>query len=167
MEGDKYNLKLLWVSNLKPKEATNADGIKEAYAAEAPGDRLPMLYVSRSSILNPTQYCVVLAHGNYCDIGEVSELAFLLSHRLQANVIVPEYPGYGEAPGIPSEDSVDAALRSASVLATHVMQVPADRIVVLGQSVGTGPAAALAAWMSGMDEQTGASTTRTGASFAL
>lgn len=56
------------------------------------------------------------------------------------SVYLLEYPGYGARDGTPSQDALIAAAREAVAL------IPADEpLIVLGESLGTGVAAALAA----------------------
>ena len=54
-----------------------------------------------------------------------------------------EYPGYGQAPGEPSEESILSAAE-AGVRWLEENGVPKNRMVLFGQSLGTGPAVYLA-----------------------
>ena len=56
-----------------------------------------------------------------------------------------EYPGYGLAPGSPCADAIDRHVRAAYDHFTVRLRVRPERIVLFGASVGTGPAARLAA----------------------
>ena len=56
-----------------------------------------------------------------------------------------EYPGYGLAPGSPCADALDRHVRAAYDHFTVRLRVRPERIVLFGASVGTGPAARLAA----------------------
>lgn len=56
-----------------------------------------------------------------------------------------EYPGYGVAPGAPSEESLVAAAEVALAHLRGTLGVPNDRTVLFGHSLGTGVAAAMAA----------------------
>ena len=56
-----------------------------------------------------------------------------------------EYPGYGLAPGSPSADAIDRHVRAAYDHFTVRLRVRPERVVLFGASVGTGPAARLAA----------------------
>lgn len=142
-DGELYTSRLLWTADLN-----------STHAGVSRKPKLHVLVVERDADLNPTRSVVLLLHGNGCDVGEVAGLAETLSQALRAHVVVPEYPGYGEAPGTPSEGSINAAARSAATLITQLMAVPVDRLVILGQSVGTGPAAALAEWLTARHPQT-------------
>lgn len=57
-------------------------------------------------------------------------------------IYILEYPGYGERPGSPSREAFDAA----ALAAWRALQRswPADKLIVLGESLGSGPASYLA-----------------------
>lgn len=76
---------------------------------------------------------VVYFHGNAMAAGEVEHIAAVLP----GGFLAVEYPGYGTEPGAPTEDSIyEAAERQLKGL-------PKD-VVLVGQSLGTGPAVELA-----------------------
>ena len=131
------NMQLVWIAS---------DG---APSVMSDMDALPAVLVERKEAGKSRARCAVcIAHGNACDAGEMAAEAALWSDALDAHVLVAEYPGYGVATGQPSEASVDAAVNAVyAFLKTH-LQVPPQRIVVFGRSIGTGPATALAAAMS-------------------
>jgi pimeloyl-ACP methyl ester carboxylesterase len=81
---------------------------------------------------------VVFFHGN----GECASDSEWLAHSLAPRGIgfcAVEYPGYGAMPGEPSEKGIYEA--AEAVLKT----LPRDQIVLVGQSIGTGPAVEMAA----------------------
>lgn len=87
---------------------------------------------------------VVYLHGNYEVIGTaLRDVAPL--NALGLHVAAVEFPGYGRTPGAPTLES----LREASTLAydwiARQPRVRRDAIVVMGRSIGGGPAALLAA----------------------
>lgn len=59
-------------------------------------------------------------------------------------VLLVEYPGYGGAPGSPSETSIRAAMKAAYDWATAHPRIDSSRIIVYGRSLGAGAAALLA-----------------------
>jgi len=82
----------------------------------------------------------LMMHGN---AGQASNRDYVLEH-LSANdaLYVLEYPGYGARSGSPSRSSIDAAARQAyNDLRTIYPQTP---VCVIGESIGSGPAAMLA-----------------------
>jgi pimeloyl-ACP methyl ester carboxylesterase len=87
----------------------------------------------------PTSVWLVL-HGNAGQAGQRAYLRGVLPPG--AALYVLEYPGYGPRPGEPSRASFDAAARQAyDALVARFEGVP---IGVLGESLGSGPAASLA-----------------------
>lgn len=82
----------------------------------------------------------LLMHGN---AGQASDRDYVLD-RLPAtdSLYVLEYPGYGGRDGKPSRDAFDRAARAAYDRLTEMY--PATPIGVIGESIGSGPAASLA-----------------------
>jgi len=87
---------------------------------------------------------VVHFHGNGEQIGSLSWLGEELAKR-QVSFAAVEYPGYPGASGAPSESSIVAAAERALEHLTGPMGVARERIVLSGQSLGTGVAVRLAA----------------------
>ena len=87
---------------------------------------------------------VVHFHGNGEQIGELGWLGETLARR-QVSFAAVEYPGYPGAPGAPSEASIVAAAEKALEHLTGPMGVARERIVLSGQSLGTGVVVHLAA----------------------
>jgi hypothetical protein len=59
-------------------------------------------------------------------------------------VLLVEYPGYGRAPGAPSEESITASVRALYDWAQNDRRIDSTRIVSYGRSLGAGAAARLA-----------------------
>ena len=81
---------------------------------------------------------VIFLHGNATDYhGTVVATKGIAARGM--GVLIPEYPGYGGNPGTPSEASLARAADGAYdwLIAKGV---PAGRIVLYGNSVGSGPA---------------------------
>ena len=81
-----------------------------------------------------------MMHGN---AGQAAHRGYVLSHLPEGDsLFVLEYPGYGIRPGMPTKHTLnDAAEKAYKVLLeTH----PDAEIVVLGESIGSGPACHLA-----------------------
>jgi uncharacterized protein len=87
---------------------------------------------------------VVHFHGNGEQIGGLGWLGDALAKRGVSFAAV-EYPGYPGAPGTPSEASIVAAAEKALQHLTGPMGIARERIVLSGQSLGTGVAVRLAA----------------------
>ena len=82
----------------------------------------------------------LLVHGNG---GQASDRVYALSSfSSQDAVYILEYPGYGLRPGSPSMEALNAAAKQAyQVLRSRFPNRP---VCVVGESIGSGPAATLA-----------------------
>ncbi len=82
----------------------------------------------------------LLLHGN---AGQAADRAYAISSYSQRDsVFIMEYPGYGPREGEPSKASFDAAAVEAYLLLKKTFA--ATPVCVAGESIGTGPACALA-----------------------
>jgi fermentation-respiration switch protein FrsA (DUF1100 family) len=68
--------------------------------------------------------------------------------RLNCDVVLFDYRGYGDNGGSPSEDLLAVDARRAWMYALHDASVPPERIVIFGESLGGAVAVRLAAEMS-------------------
>jgi uncharacterized protein len=84
-------------------------------------------------------------HGNAEQLGSIEWMAGAWADRGVGFVAV-EYPGYGlaKAKGSPSEESILIAAAEAEQFVRVTMGIGADRLIVSGQSLGSGVAVALA-----------------------
>lgn len=89
-------------------------------------------------------------HGNACDIGEVGACATSESYTFMAHYMVVEYPKFGIAEGFPTEAVIDFITRSVYEFVVNVLGVPPNRIVLIGRSIGTGPACSLASYLESL-----------------
>lgn len=82
----------------------------------------------------------LMLHGNG---GQAAGRDYVLPHvSSQDSLYVLEYPGYGLRAGSPSRESIDQAAREAyQILRAKYPDIP---VGVLGESIGSGPASALA-----------------------
>jgi uncharacterized protein len=92
----------------------------------------------------PGQPVLVHFHGNGEQLADLDGVTTLL-HQQGFGVLAVEYPGYGLAPGSPSETSLLRAGEEAVSFARDRLGIPPERLVLQGQSLGSGVAAALAA----------------------
>jgi len=93
---------------------------------------------------NPRATHVLLfGHGNKMDLGTAEDR--LRQYREHGwSVFAYEYPGYGTSTGSPSEAGCCAALASAYAFLTGIKEIPPEKIVLYGLSLGAGPAVDLA-----------------------
>jgi uncharacterized protein len=82
-------------------------------------------------------------HGNGEQLADTAALGVRLSAR-GLGFFGVEYPGYGLAPGSPSEETLYAAAIAAVDHLERKLGVPPERIVLAGQSLGSGVAMELA-----------------------
>ena len=86
---------------------------------------------------------VVVFHGNGGTRADRADLAAGLAERGMA-VLLAEYRGYGECPGSPTEDGLIADGRAARAYAEGRPGTDPGRLVLFGESLGSGVAVALA-----------------------
>jgi pimeloyl-ACP methyl ester carboxylesterase len=106
---------------------------------EIPGGTFALLRLAPSD--GPV---VVHFHGNAEQAGSFWWLARAWAER-DCSFVVVEYPGYPGAAGSPSEETLIEAADAALRHLTGPMQFDRSRLVLEGQSVGTGVAVAMAA----------------------
>jgi len=87
---------------------------------------------------------VLVAHGNGGNLSHRGQLAADLRSALGAGVLMFDYPGYGKSGGKPTEEGCYAAGEAAYQWLTDTAKIPPNRIVLLGESLGGGPAVELA-----------------------
>jgi hypothetical protein len=75
-------------------------------------------------------------------------LEFELLSRLGCHVLVFDYRGYGDNPGSPSEERLAADAHMVWQYATQTRGISADRLILLGESLGGAVAVRLAADLS-------------------
>jgi pimeloyl-ACP methyl ester carboxylesterase len=84
------------------------------------------------------------SHGNAEDAGHVRHLAKSLS--LQGfGTLAYDYPGYGKSSGTPGGEGTLVAADAAFQFLTREKGIASSNIILVGQSVGSGPATHLAA----------------------
>jgi len=87
---------------------------------------------------------LIYLHGNGEDIGGIVDMLSELSEELSVGVLCPEYPGYGIAPGTPSESSCFENVRAVLDYLLHTERRSPSDLVAVGFSVGSGSAVYLA-----------------------
>ena len=88
-------------------------------------------YVGRATL--------IVSHGNALDAALFVPFASHVAHQLDANVSVYDYSGYGRSSGVARVEDCKADIEA--VVRHHVERLGCDpaRIVLYGQSVGSGP----------------------------
>jgi fermentation-respiration switch protein FrsA (DUF1100 family) len=114
----------------------------DEYSTETPS--IPCMLYSPS---RDARLFIIWCHGNGCDIGSMDKTWTALSRRLQAHVLIFEYPSYGLLIGntsSPSEASINNHAQCAYAFVRDTFKWPTDRIIIYGHSIGSGPACHLA-----------------------
>lgn len=110
--------------------------------------KIPCMLYSPS---HTAQFFVIWCHGNGVDMGTMDMTMKSLSRRLQAHVLIFEYPKYGLLQGIPSspnKETINQYADCAFIFVRDTLKWPTDRIIIYGHSIGTGPACHLASTQS-------------------
>ena len=93
---------------------------------------------------NPAaRYTVLFSHGNGEDLGDIGP-DLLILRQLGFAVLAYDYHGYGTSEGTPSEGNCYLDIQAAYEHLTGTLKVPAERILIHGRSVGSGPSVDLA-----------------------
>jgi fermentation-respiration switch protein FrsA (DUF1100 family) len=101
--------------------------------------------ISAMFLPNPNaRYTLLFSHGNGEDMGDVREKLLHLN-ALGFAVLAYDYAGYGTSEGTPSERHCYADIDAAYEYLTGPLKAPPERIILYGQSIGSGPSVDLAA----------------------
>jgi alpha-beta hydrolase superfamily lysophospholipase len=121
----------------RPSYQADAQGL--AYLTTPAGEKIATLHLAAV----PGMATLLYSHGNAEDLGQAQDL-YEAWHNEGFGVLAYDYPGYGESSGKPSEESCQRAIQAAWDQ-LRASGVPAESIVVIGRSVGSGPSTWLAA----------------------
>uniref|UniRef100_A0A7S3UX78 Serine hydrolase domain-containing protein n=1 Tax=Heterosigma akashiwo TaxID=2829 RepID=A0A7S3UX78_HETAK len=91
-------------------------------------------------------HIILYCHANSTDIGHCRKHLQALRSLLGVHVIGVEYPGYGTtySSGKPSEDNINESVLKVYNFICKQMHWPPENIIVVGRSIGSGPATKLA-----------------------
>jgi fermentation-respiration switch protein FrsA (DUF1100 family) len=87
---------------------------------------------------------ILYFHGNAGNLSHRGPVVLEWQQRLGQAVLIVDYPGYGRSGGKPSEAGCYAAADAAYDWLTHEAKVPAERILLVGSSLGGGVAVDIA-----------------------
>ena len=128
-----------------PAPTSSYDGLTfpgELIWVPGPSSRsIPCIYLQH---LLGSSKVAIYYHGNAEDIGLAYELCSHLRHHLKTHVLIVEYPGYGMYPGRPSAETICEDADAIMTYLCHNMQWRGSNVLVLGRSIGSGPACYLA-----------------------
>lgn len=133
---DSFPDQLVWVPNLPFPGRTSGTGERGAG-----GKSVPCLLLKHEK---PTVLAIFF-HGNGEDLGRVHNFSTFFRTCFNSTVLAVEYPGYGvhEASNVSREGIIENA-HAVLRYATHELDFPLERIVIVGRSIGSGPCLMLA-----------------------
>eukprot|EP01059_Diplonema_ambulator_P017150 TRINITY_DN29131_c0_g1_i1.p1 TRINITY_DN29131_c0_g1~~TRINITY_DN29131_c0_g1_i1.p1 ORF type:complete len:291 (+),score=70.94 TRINITY_DN29131_c0_g1_i1:65-874(+) len=108
----------------------------------------PAILVTPSAEVE-VQMMFVWLHGNAMTADDCEEICQVMADANNAGAVIPEYPGYGMYKqrhrwSGANPDGINKVARVAYEYIRDVMRCDPSRIVVVGHSIGTGPAVRLA-----------------------
>uniref|UniRef100_A0A915P794 palmitoyl-protein hydrolase n=3 Tax=Meloidogyne TaxID=189290 RepID=A0A915P794_9BILA len=122
----------------EPKELKN---ITVFFAKTSRRNKIACMFIKP---VIPTRFTILFSHGNAVDIGQMCSFYVLLGYRLGCNVFAYDYSGYGQSTGRPSEKNLYADIAAALKALETKCQIPPERVILYGQSIGTVPSVDLA-----------------------
>lgn len=139
---DLPNYKLKLDERAEWQFATSDLDVFEVFYAECRrNERIACMYVKACK--NP-KYIILFSHGNAADLGLMSSFYLGLGNKIQCNVFGYDYSGYGLSSGKPSEKSLYTNIEAAWNELKRRYDVPASKVILYGQSIGTVPTVDLA-----------------------
>jgi fermentation-respiration switch protein FrsA (DUF1100 family) len=115
-------------------------GVQDVEFATADGTRIHGWWWPRPDADGALLYC----HGNAGNLSHRGPGLPALRQTLKLSILIFDYPGYGRSDGSPSEAGCYAAADAAYEWLARVQNVPPERIVLYGKSLGGGVAVDLA-----------------------
>ena len=92
----------------------------------------------------PNRPTILWSHGNAETIGTAFPLLQYLNRNEGIGFIAYDYPGYGLSEGKPNEQGCYANIEATWKFLTEDKKIAPENIIILGQSVGSGPSTYLA-----------------------
>jgi abhydrolase domain-containing protein 17 len=124
----------------QPHASSYKDTAEVVKITSADGNKISAFYLPNPS----AKFTLLVSHGNAEDIGDGRGWHEDL-HQAGFSVLAYDYQGYGTSQGKPSEKKLYEDEMAAYEFLTANLKVPPEHIIVLGRSVGSGPAVHLAA----------------------
>ena len=103
-----------------------------------------LLYKLPPSEVNDRTKTILYSHGNATDLGAMAALQALIAKHVKCHVLVYDYSGYGESGGIPMEKNTYRDIKMVYEWVVQNITQHESKVVLYGQSVGSGPSCYLA-----------------------
>lgn len=123
-----YQGEFLWVPRVQQTSEPNL------------GQRIPCLLLQSPGAAR----LLIYFHANAEDLGLIYLHLRYLRTLLKVHVLALDYPGYGVCSGIPSEEKLLADAETVLCFVRDQLEVPVDRLIFMGRSLGASPAIFLA-----------------------
>ncbi|UXI15805.1 hypothetical protein NH340_JMT01748 [Sarcoptes scabiei] len=91
-----------------------------------------------------SRFTILFNHGGNIDLGKICNFLFTLSKRLECNIFIYDYSGFGQSSGRPTEQAIYEDAETALSLLQNRYKISLDQIIIYGQSLGTAPTLYLA-----------------------
>eukprot|EP01084_Bolivina_argentea_P149506 261168_1 len=121
-----------------PKKTAYID--RSFYIHSQSGNKIAAIYYKQSN----AKYTILLSHGNAEDLSTISEYYKDFGERLNINIILYDYSGYGLSHGTPSETAFYHDIESVYSYLINKLETKSKHIILYGVSIGTGPTTYLA-----------------------
>ncbi len=121
---------------------TPPDWIDSFYINTPDGEKINVWTTFGKSKTLDSEYVALIFHGNGETVEQKNFLPFFARHRVAAFTF--DYRGYGNSTGWPSEEQI---LSDSELVYEEIVKrtnVTANKTIILGNSIGTGPAGYLA-----------------------
>jgi len=83
---------------------------------------------------------ILFSHGNADDIGQCAKYCQWLCDRLKCDLLTYDYVNYGHSsPGTTSQSNMKTAIEAVYQHVTADLNVPVDRLYIMGKSLGSAP----------------------------
>uniref|UniRef100_A0A0K0FEA6 palmitoyl-protein hydrolase n=1 Tax=Strongyloides venezuelensis TaxID=75913 RepID=A0A0K0FEA6_STRVS len=124
-----------------PHGVSDLRNIQMFYTTTKRKNKIACVYINAV----PDAYFTILySHGNAVDIGQMTSFYYGLAYRLGCNIISYDYSGYGCSSGKPSEKNIYADISATLDELKNRFNIPPERVILYGQSIGTVPSVDLA-----------------------
>jgi fermentation-respiration switch protein FrsA (DUF1100 family) len=117
------------------QEAPPAARAEDVYLETADGTRIHGWWCPTSN-WEPSHGAVLYLHGNAGNLSHRGESVVRWQQRLHLPVLIIDYPGYGRSDGKPSEADCYAAANAAFAWLAEQKDIPGERIILYGGSLG-------------------------------
>eukprot|EP01054_Gregarina_sp_Poly1_P002761 Gregarina_sp_Poly_1__2760@NODE_1767_length_3378_cov_135_711568_g1153_i0_p2_GENE_NODE_1767_length_3378_cov_135_711568_g1153_i0NODE_1767_length_3378_cov_135_711568_g1153_i0_p2_ORF_typecomplete_len181_score20_18DUF818/PF05677_12/5_1e27Hydrolase_4/PF12146_8/3_2e14DUF1100/PF06500_11/1_6e12Abhydrolase_6/PF12697_7/1_2e09DUF1057/PF06342_12/4_5e07Abhydrolase_1/PF00561_20/3e06Peptidase_S9/PF00326_21/0_00045Abhydrolase_3/PF07859_13/0_00044AXE1/PF05448_12/0_00067Peptidase_S15/PF02129_18/0_0011Abhydrolase_7/ len=122
-----------------PSYSADAEGV--VYIPSFDGNNIALVFYTFPS----AKYTILFAHGNAEDMNMGGNFYYKLAKFLNVNLLLFDYPGYGQSTGAPSEESAYVATLSAYDYLITEKGFDPTTIIAFGRSLGSALMTRLAA----------------------